>query len=96
MLTGLFPLSATSLMSDSERQQFLPVVRTFTNVLEKGNADTQDVARLLQYSQDLMAMMNNGNSGFDLGSLGNLFGNSGNSGNLANLFANSGNSGSSY
>jgi len=93
---GSFPLSDTSLMTDAERQQFLPAVRTFTNVLEKGNADTQDVARLLQYSQDLMAMMNNGNSGFDLGSLGNLFGNSGNSGNLANLFANSGNSGSSY
>merc|ERR1712156_824287 len=83
---GSFPLSDTSLMTDAERQRFLPAVRTFTNVLEKGNADTQDAARLLQYSQDLMAMMNNGNSGFDLGSLGNLFANSQNFGNTGSSY----------
>jgi len=79
---GSFPLSDTSLMTDAERQQFLPAVRTFTNVLEKGNADTNDIAKLLEHSQDLMALIpsNNGNGGFDLGSIGNLFGNTGNTG----------------
>merc|ERR1712203_404103 len=61
---GKFPLSDTSLMTAAERQRFLPAVRTFTKVLE--------------HSQTLMALIpsNNGNSGFDLGSIGNLFGNS--------------------
>jgi len=79
---GKFPLSDTSLMTAAERQRFLPAVRTFTNVLEKGNADTNDIAKLLEHSQTLMALIpsNNGNSGFDLGSIGNLFGNSGNTG----------------
>ena len=69
-------------MTAAERQRFLPAVRTFTNVLEKGNADTNDIAKLLEHSQTLMALIpsNNGNSGFDLGSIGNLFGNSGNTG----------------
>merc|ERR1711978_181082 len=77
---GQFPLSDTSLMTAAERQRFLPAVRTFTNVLEKGNADTNDIAKLLEHSQDLMALIpsNNGNGGFDLGSIGNLFGNTGN------------------
>jgi len=50
---GLFPLSATSLMTDSERQQFLPVVRTFTNVLEKGNANPTEVNTLMSQVREL-------------------------------------------
>jgi len=79
---GSFPLSDTSLMTAEEKQRFLPAVRSFTNVLEKGNADANDTAQLLQYAQDLMkSLPGSSNGGFDLanlGSLGSLFG-SGNS-----------------
>ena len=53
MLTGLFPLSATSLMTNAERQQFLPIVRTFTNVLEKGNANPTEVNTLMSQIREL-------------------------------------------
>jgi len=69
---GAFPLSDTSLMTAEEKQRFLPSVRAFTNVLEKGNADANDTAQLLQYAQDLMKSLPSNNSGFDLANLGNL------------------------
>ena len=40
-------------MTDSERQQFLPVVRTFTNVLEKGNANPTEVNTLMSQVREL-------------------------------------------
>ena len=40
-------------MTEQERQQFLPVVRTFNNILEKGNADGNDTNALLQEIQEL-------------------------------------------
>jgi len=69
---GAFPLSDTSLMTAEEKQRFLPAVRSFTNVLEKGNADANDTAQLLQYAQDLMKSLPSNNGGFDLANLGNL------------------------
>ena len=51
--SGVFPLSDTSLMTEQERQQFLPVVRTFNSILEKGNADGADTNALLQEIQEL-------------------------------------------
>merc|ERR1711962_22922 len=50
---GVFPLSDTSLMTEKERQQFLPVVKTFNSILEKGNADGADTNALLQEIQEL-------------------------------------------
>jgi len=50
---GVFPLSETSLMTDQERQQFLPVVKTFTKVLEKGSADATDTKKLVQQIREL-------------------------------------------
>merc|ERR1712158_152261 len=71
---GQFPLSDTSLMTAEEKRKFLPAVRAFTNVLEKGNADANDTAALLGYAQDLMKDLPSNSGGFDLGSLGSLFG----------------------
>ena len=53
IFSGLFPLSSTSLMTDSERSQFLPVVRTFTSILEKGNADPNETTAILQQVRQL-------------------------------------------
>merc|ERR1712150_241195 len=50
---GLFPLSDTTLMTEAERQQFLPAVRTFTNILQKDNISVDDMNLLLQQSRDL-------------------------------------------
>lgn len=69
---GQFPLSDTSLMTPEEKRKFLPAVRAFTNVLEKGNADANDTAALLGYAQDLMRDLPSNSGGFDLGNLGNL------------------------
>ena len=40
-------------MTESERAQFLPVVRTFTRVLEKGDADSNEINTLLQQVRQL-------------------------------------------
>ena len=40
-------------MTDSERAQFLPVVRTFTSILEKGNADPNETTAILQQVRQL-------------------------------------------
>jgi len=50
---GVFPLSSTSLMTDQERQQFLPIVRQFTNVLEKGSANAAETQSLVREIQKL-------------------------------------------
>jgi len=50
---GAFPLSETSLMTDQERQEFLPAVRIFTSILEKGNADGTDTVALLNEIKEL-------------------------------------------
>ena len=64
VFTGAFPLSDTSLMTNAERNQFLPVVRTFTNVLEKGNADPNEINQLVQETRELSNLIpgNIGNS----------------------------------
>jgi len=61
---GVFPMSDTSLMTSDERAQFLPVVRTFTSVLEKGNADPNETNQLLQQIRQLNNLIpgNIGNS----------------------------------
>jgi hypothetical protein len=50
---GTYPLSDTSLMTSVERAQFLPIVKTFTNILEKGSADSSEIQTLLQQAKEL-------------------------------------------
>merc|ERR1712142_1221631 len=50
---GVFPLSDTNLMTPQERNQFLPIVRTFTRVLEKGSADANESQLLLNHASEL-------------------------------------------
>merc|ERR1711964_57799 len=68
---GSFPLSDTSLMTPAERSRFIEPVRLFTNVLEKGNADANDVTNLMQYAQELMRDMNFNGNNFDFGGFNN-------------------------
>ena len=77
---GIFPLSNTSLMTSAERSQFLPVVRTFTNVLENGNANPTEISTLMSQVRQLNNLIP-GNIGNAISSLiGNGIGNSGFSG----------------
>ena len=66
-------------MTDEERQQFLPVVRTFNSILEKGSADGTDTNALLQEIQELNKLIpaNIGSS------IQGLFGNLGSFGNFS-------------
>merc|ERR1711935_69381 len=50
---GSFPLSETSLMTDEERERFLPVSRTFTSILEKDTLDVREMNLLLKQSREL-------------------------------------------
>jgi len=50
---GAFPLSDVSLMTDEERERFLPVTRTFVKVLENDNATPEDINLLVEQSSEL-------------------------------------------
>merc|ERR1739838_920346 len=50
---GIFPLSDTSLMSEEDRNKFLPVVETFTDVLENGSANPTETQTLLAQIRQL-------------------------------------------
>ena len=52
-IKGSFPLSAVSLLTNEERQRFLPATRTFISVLEKDNIDPSELNRLLEQSREL-------------------------------------------
>ena len=52
-ISGSFPLSETSLMTDEERERFLPVSRTFTSILEKDTLDVREMNLLLKQSREL-------------------------------------------
>merc|ERR1712079_800063 len=56
---GTFPLSEVSLMTDEERQQFLPATRTFTSVLEKDTIDPSELNTLLEQSRALTNLVPN-------------------------------------
>ena len=44
-------------MTAAERAQFLPVVRTFTSILEKGNADPNETNQLLGQIRTLNSLI---------------------------------------
>merc|ERR1712039_356866 len=54
---GVFPLSDTNLMTPQERNQFLPIVRTFTRILEKGSASATESQQLLNQAQKLTSLL---------------------------------------
>ena len=53
LILGAFPLSDVSLMTDEERERFLPVTRTFVKVLENDNATPEDINLLVEQSSEL-------------------------------------------
>merc|ERR1712039_249676 len=50
---GAFPLSTVSLMTDADRQQYSPVVKTLINLLEKEFLDPSEMNTLLEQSGNL-------------------------------------------
>ena len=68
-------------MTSAERSQFLPVVRTFTNVLENGNANPTEISTLMSQVRQLNNLIP-GNIGNAISGLigSNGIGNSGFSG----------------
>ena len=52
-ISGAFPLSDVSLMTDEERERFLPVTRTFVKVLESDNATPEEINLLVKQSSEL-------------------------------------------
>merc|ERR1711997_191204 len=56
---GTFPLSEVNLMTDEERQQFLPATRTFISVLEKDTIDPSELNTLLEQSRELTNLVPN-------------------------------------
>jgi len=69
---GLFPLSDVSLMTDAQRQQYLPAVRTFVSVLKKDNLDANEMNILLDQSRELLNLIPENIIGqFGLGGFGN-------------------------
>ena len=57
LFSGVFPLTSTSLMTQQERQQFLPIVRSFTAILEKGSANADEANALLAQATQLSSLL---------------------------------------
>merc|ERR1712142_77294 len=54
---GAFPLSDVSLMTDEERERFLPATKTFISVLEKDTIDQDEINKLLSQSEELKELI---------------------------------------
>merc|ERR1712079_370335 len=54
---GAFPLSDVSLMTDEERSTFLPVVKTFTSILEKDVIEQYGINQLIRQSEVLQGLI---------------------------------------
>merc|ERR1712127_861115 len=54
---GAFPLSDVSLMTDEERERFLPATRTFISVLEKENINQNEIQTLIDQSEELKELI---------------------------------------
>ena len=67
-------------MTQQERQQFLPIVRSFTAVLEKGSASTDETNALLAQATQLTSLLPANfrtsiqalTTGFSSGRIGNI------------------------
>ena len=59
-------------MTDAQRQQYLPAVRTFISVLKKDNLDANEMNILLDQSRELLNLIPENIIGqFGLGGFGN-------------------------
>ena len=56
-ISGAFPLSDLSLMTDEERATYLPATKTFVSVLKKDTLDADEMNLLLQQSRDLINLV---------------------------------------
>merc|ERR1712109_298857 len=54
---GAFPLSDVSLMTDAEREQFLPITKNFINILEKDTVTQNEIDLLVEQSEELSELI---------------------------------------
>merc|ERR1712142_20764 len=54
---GAFPLSDVSLMTDEERERFLPATKTFISVLEKDRINQNEINELIKQSEALQELI---------------------------------------
>ena len=57
LFIGTFPLSDVTLMTQEERNEFIPPIRTLINVLEDNNANPEQTNILLKQSMKLTELM---------------------------------------
>ena len=55
-ITGAFPLSDASLMTEKEREIFLPATETFISVLDQSNLDQREIYKLIKRSETLFEL----------------------------------------
>ena len=56
-ISGAFPLSIITFMTDADRQQYSPVVKTLINLLEKEFLDPSEMNTLLEQSGNLTILI---------------------------------------
>ena len=54
---GAFPLSDVSLMTDEERETYLPTVKAFIKVLESDKIDQDDLDNLIEEGEKIQELM---------------------------------------
>ena len=54
---GAFPLSDVSLMTDEERETYLPTVKAFIKVLENDKIDQDDLDNLIEEGEKIQELM---------------------------------------
>ena len=54
---GAFPLSDVSLMTDEERETYLPTVKAFIKVLENDSIDQEDLNELIEEGEKIQELM---------------------------------------
>jgi len=54
---GLFELSDEGLLTDAQRKQYLPAVKTFVSALKKDNVDANELNTLLDQSRELLNLI---------------------------------------
>jgi len=60
---GTFPLPDESLMTDAERELFLPSIKTFISILEKDDLDADEMNTILSQSRELINLIPDNFSG---------------------------------
>ena len=53
LLSGAFPLSEVNLMTEEQRQKFLPAVRKFTELMKKDKIEPEEIQKLVGETKKL-------------------------------------------